>query len=239
MTTSGACMLRVLGPVHVINLPERRDRRREFARQLGRIGLGYTDDGVTLFAAVRPETPAGFPTIGARGCFLSHLEILRAARDSGAERIAICEDDLDFSDDFETRAPVLFEELSGIAWDIFYGGFDAEAHGLAAPPGLLRLDPGQKVLCTHFLALHRSAIVALVPYLEAMTRRELGDPAGGPMHVDGAYSHFRTDHPEMVTLAASPTLGRQRASRTDVHDLRWFDRLPVIREAAGALRRLR
>lgn len=239
MTTPGARMLEALGPIHVINLPDRGDRRREFARQLQRIGLGYDDPGVTLFSALRPTDAGGFPSIGALGCFLSHLEILRAARGAGVERIAICEDDLDFSEDFETRAPALFEELDAMAWDIFYGGFDAAAHGVATRPGLVRLDPGQKVLCTHFMALKRPAIDALVPYLEAMTKRKLGDPAGGPMHVDGAYSHFRADHPDMVTLAVSPTLGRQRSSRTDVHDLRWFDRLPVIRDAVEVLRRLR
>lgn len=239
MTSLGARMVELLGEVHVINLPERHDRRCEFARQLRRIGLGYDDAGVTLFAAVRPEALAGFSTLGARGCFLSHLDILRLARDAGVDRIAICEDDLDFSDDFEIRAPAVLDALGAAEWDIFYGGFDAAAHGVDARPGVLRLDPGQKVLCTHFLALRRPAIMALVPYLEAMTRRESGDPAGGPMHVDGAYSHFRADHPAMVTMAACPTLGHQRASRTDVHDLRWFDRLPVFREAAQAWRRFR
>ncbi|MET4102645.1 glycosyl transferase family 25 [Roseovarius sp. MBR-78] len=239
MTSLGARMVEVLGPIHVINLAERHDRRREFARQLRRVGLGFDDPGVVLFDAVRPDTLAGFPTIGARGCFLSHLDILRAARDAGAERIAICEDDLDFSADFEVRAPAVLDALAAAEWDIFYGGFDAAAHGMKVPTGLLRLDPGQNVLCTHFLALRRPAIAALVPYLEAMTRREMGDPKGGPMHVDGAYSHFRADHPQMVTQAACPTLGHQRASRTDVHDLRWFDRLPVFREAAQVYRRLR
>lgn len=59
------------------------------------------------------------------------------------------------------------------------------------------------------------------------------------MHVDGAYSHFRADHPQMVTLSVSPTLGVQRPSRTDVHDLRWFDRVPLVRDTAQLYRRLR
>ena len=239
MTSLGTRMIEALGPINVINLPERRDRRREFERQLRRLGLDYDNAGVTLFAAVRPDSPAGFPTIGARGCFLSHLEVLRSARDRGAERITICEDDLDFSADFERRAAPIFDALAGTQWDMFYGGLDAATHGPVAGSELGRLDPGQRVLRTHFLALRRPAITALVPYLEAITWREPGDPAGGPMHVDGAYSHFRADHPEIVTLAVSPALGYQRASRTDVHDLRWFDRLPGFREMAHLYRRLR
>jgi len=43
----------------------------------------------------------------------------------------------------------------------------------------------------------------------------------------------------MVTLSVSPTLGVQRPSRTDVHDLRWFDRVPLVRDTAQLYRRLR
>jgi len=165
--------------------------------------------------------------------------VLRQARDDGVAGFILCEDDLDFSADFERRAPEVLEALSARHWDIFYGGFDAAAQGIAAHDGVQRLDPSQAVLCSHFMAFRRAAIEALVPYLTAITGREVCDPAGGPMHVDGAYSHFRADPPEMVTLAASPTLGVQRASRTDIHDLRWFDRLPVLRDIVQVSRRLR
>lgn len=232
-------MVECLGPIRVVNLPSRPDRRREFAAQLARIGLGLDHPQVSIFDAIRPDSLAGFPTLGARGCFLSHLEILRDARDADLPSIAICEDDLDFSADFTSRAPALLETLAARDWDMFYGGFDAAAHGMDAAPGLISLDPKKNVLCSHFMALRRPAIHALVPYLTAITEREVGDPAGGPMHVDGAYSHFRADHPQMVTLSVSPTLGVQRPSRTDVHDLRWFDRVPVVRDTAQLYRRWR
>jgi hypothetical protein len=213
-------MTECLGPIRVINLASRLDRRREFGAQLARIGLGFDHPNVSIFDAIRPDSLAGFPTLGTRGCFLSQLEVLRQARNDGLSGFILCEDDLDFSADFESRAPEVLEALSAQDWDIFYGGFDAAAHGLVASDGLLRLDP-------------------TLPYLAAITQREVGDPAGGPMHVDGAYSQFRADHPEMVTLAASPTLGVQRASRTDIHQLRWFDRLPGLRDVTQIGRRLR
>jgi len=134
-------MVECLGPIRVVNLPSRSDRRREFAAQLMRIGLGFDHPQVSIFEAIRPDSLAGFPTLGARGCFLSHLEILRAARDADVSSIAICEDDLDFSADFERRAPDLLETLAARDWDIFYGGFDAVAHGMDVAPGLLSLDP--------------------------------------------------------------------------------------------------
>ncbi|MGX0875352.1 glycosyl transferase family 25 [Roseovarius sp. MBR-154] len=239
MTSVGSRMTECLGPIRVINLASRPDRRREFNAQLARIGLGFDHPQVAIFDAIRPDSLAGFPTLGTRGCFLSQLDVLRQARDDGLPGFILCEDDLDFSSDFERRAPAVLAALSTRDWDIFYGGFDAAAHGLAADDGLLRLDPALPVLCCHFMAFRRAAIEALVPYLTAITQREVGDPAGGPMHVDGAYSHFRADHPAMVTLAVSPTLGVQRASRTDIHELRWFDRLPVLRDVTQIGRRLR
>jgi hypothetical protein len=78
-----------------------------------------------------------------------------------------------------------------------------------------------------------------VSYLEAQLARPAGDPHGGPMHVDGSYSWFRRGHPELSTLIAVPEIGHQRASKTDVHDLGLRDRLPILRTAMAAVRRLR
>ena len=59
------------------------------------------------------------------------------------------------------------------------------------------------------------------------------------MHVDGAYSRFRADNPDVRTFVAMPELGYQRPSRTDIHALRWFDRLPIIKDAVQAARQIR
>jgi hypothetical protein len=48
---------------------------------------------------------------------------------------------------------------------------------------------------------------------------------------------MRRAHPELVTTFAM--LGVQRASRTDIGDTRWFDRVPGLRGLAGLARRLR
>lgn len=236
----GAAFLDALGQMRLINLAHRADRRRECAAELARIGLSLEDARVRLFPAIRPEEPAGFPGIGARGCFLSHLEVLRAARDEGAEGIVVCEDDLDFAADFAARVPALLAQLAATGWDILYAGHHDLPAGLAPdqPGGLVRLAPAQPVRATHFLVFRRAVFAPLIAYLEAILARPPGHPDGGPMHVDGAFSRFRADHPDVITLAALPPLGYQRASRTDIHALRWFDRLPVIRDAAGLARRL-
>lgn len=58
------------------------------------------------------------------------------------------------------------------------------------------------------------------------------------MHVDDAFCRFRASHPQVVTLAANPPLGYQRRSRTDIHALPFYDRLPVLRTLSTLARRL-
>ena len=61
----------------VINLPYRTDRRSEMQRELSRIGWN-----AQFFPAIRPASAGSFSSIGAHGCFLSHLAVLKAARNS-------------------------------------------------------------------------------------------------------------------------------------------------------------
>jgi hypothetical protein len=88
------------------------------------------------------------------------------------------------------------------------------------------------------IGFNASVVPRVVAYLEAILGRTGGDPAGGPMHVDGAYSWFRRDNPDVVTRLVLPQLGFQRRSRTDVHDHRWHDRTPLIAQALTVARRL-
>ncbi len=233
-------MLDGLGRLYVINLPQRRDRRRQFARQLQRIGLSYASPGVTLFPAVRPDDAAGFPTVGTRGCFMSHLGVLTAAAADTAEYIIVCEDDLDFAPDILERMPNFLAEAGRQPWDILYLGHDG-LQTIPPDPGgaaMIRLEPDVGVRTTHFLVFRRSVHADLIAYLQAILRRPPGHPDGGPMHVDGAFSRFRADHPQFTTLAAIPPLGHQRSSRTDIHALRFYDRLPVLRTLTRLARRL-
>jgi hypothetical protein len=223
--------------IFIINLPSRTDRQAEIAAQLNAVGLSLAAPNVELFAAVRPDAPEGFPSIGARGCFMSHLGVLRTAQRLGLQRVAIFEDDLDFAADFKLRIQPLLAQLAGANWSMFYGGYHLERALHDRPGGeLLEAQPDELIGTTHFVVLQGDAIAAAVRYLEAILARPAGDPAGGPMHVDGAYNWFRRANPQFKTLLASPELGFQRASRTDIHDLRWYDTAPLIRNAVAGLR---
>lgn len=235
-------MNRPLAPftkTYIINLASRADRREEMQAQLQRLGLHLQSDGIELFDAVRPAATGGFPTLGAHGCFMSHLGVLRRARDEKLSSVLILEDDLNFSADFMDRMPALSQRLSLEPWGLFYGGYVLQ-HPLPATDDDWVVVPADLAVgTTHFVAMHGSVVPRLVDYLEAIAARPPGDPAGGPMHVDGAYNWFRRAHTDVRTWLAVPELGHQRASRTDIHDLRWHDRLPVVRSMVGWVRKAR
>jgi hypothetical protein len=225
--------------IYVINLRTRTDRRAEMVEQFERVGVDPSSTKIEFFDAARPDDAAGFPSRGARGCFLSHLGILKAALKSGHDTILILEDDVNFVDGlavaFANAAPRLREP----DWALAYLGALAVNPPMESAELVGVVPPASSIMGSHMLAIRRDAMASVADYFEAMQARPAGDPAGGPMHVDGAYSWFRRTHAEFMTLLCTPPLGYQRPSRTDIHDLKWFDRLPLVRNAVGQLRKLR
>lgn len=211
--------------VAIINLTHRTDRRRSVAGEL--MALEEEVDGfrVAFSPAVRPTDRAGFETVGARGCFMSHLDVLRRARNDHIDTLLILEDDVAFSASERASLVDAVGVLSGVSWDIFYGGSPVPATG--SP--LSKLDPSTPALLAHFIAFSKEAIDLAVPYLEAMLGRAPGDADGGPMHVDGAYSWLRQAYPHLNAYAATPPVAHQRSSPTDIHVRRGIDRVPVLR----------
>ena len=118
--------------VYVINLERREDRRREMKDELTRVGWD-----ATFFPAIEPASSAGFASIGAHGCFLSHLSVLKIARDAAVERLVILEDDVNFVRNFGERWQRMETELAALDWSICYPG---HAIGIP-PPGISALSP--------------------------------------------------------------------------------------------------
>lgn len=224
--------------IYIINLPERQDRRNEMAEQLTKIGLSINHPIIYLFPAVRPLSADEFPTIGTKGCFLSHLGVLEDAVANQYSRILILEDDLNFSDNFNNMIAKTLEKVSKLDWDILYF-----SHKLPEPNSteqiVLEIPPDQSLTTTHFLAFQGATIAKLTGYLELMLNRKSGDSLGGPMHVDGAYSWFRTQYTEYKTYVCLPVLGYQRASRTDIHQLSWLDSTPLVKKLSLAYVKLK
>lgn len=233
----GRLLLSVFDAIYVINLVSRPDRLRDIKVQLLRLGLSFNDPNVVLFPASRPVSSGDFPTRGAKGCFESHLAILRDLETRGLNRVLILEDDADFSSDIDEILFPLIRDLSQREWDIFLGyppdGFRPSNSGLARLPADV---PSVKLHC---YGVTKDAAHLAGPFLEKIHMRPGGHPLGGAMHVDGAYNWFRKAYPDVKTLVSMTPIAHQRSSKTDIHPLSWFDRWPILKDATKSLRRLR
>jgi glycosyl transferase family 25 len=219
--------------VYVINLPYRKDRYRQMAQELEKAGMPLSPNKVEIFPAIRPNDAINFPSVGALGCFLSHLSILKQAKKDGLANVLILEDDLVISERFRTDQALIVEQLRSVDWGFVYFGHREEV-AQASP---VKLDPfSDPIITTHFYAVNGNILERLLWFLEELQLRPAGHPDGGPMHLDGAYSTFRMQNPDIITLIASPNLGWQRSSRSDIHANAWFDRIPVFKQLAGVTR---
>lgn len=228
----GRGLLATFDCIRIISLPARLDRRRSASVQLGKLGATIDGDAIAFHDAVRPSDAGAFDTVGTRGCFLSHLEVLKAARQAGVANLLILEDDVGFSRSERAAMPGALAMLLRQDWGIFYGGSPVEP--LDSP--LTPLEPDTSALLAHFIAFSAPVIKQLIPFLEAILTRPAGSPEGGPMHVDGAYGWFRRAHPDIRALAATPHLAHQTASRTDIHQLRGLDRVALLHSFLRLLR---
>jgi hypothetical protein len=216
----------------IINLPNRADRRQEMIRTLRWAGCDPDAPKVTWYPAIDPRTAAGFSNPGSRGCFLSHIAVLNIARAAGHDRVLILEDDCEFSADFHEQQDRVAQWLTSTPWGIAYLGHRESVPG---EPRLVRWGFEAGVLLTHCYAVSGDVLSRLPAYLEAMTLRPARSREGGPMSIDAGFSWFRRQNPDVETVLVSPSLANQRSSRSDLMP-RWFDRMPVLRDAAENVR---
>jgi GR25 family glycosyltransferase involved in LPS biosynthesis len=221
---------------YIINLPTRPDRRRAVLSELDRIGLTEQTGKVKVFDAIRPADAGGFDSIGAHGCYMSHLAVLRDARDAGVKNLLVCEDDLTIIKRFGDYEESMLEQLRATPdWGIVFLGHQETVTGDGR---LVTVPPEQHMLLLHMYLLNASVIDRLIAFLELLLTRPPGDPRGGPMHADGAVSIFRRRNPDVKTLRAEPILALQRASRSDIAGGKWWDHVPLLRSVAAFAREL-
>ncbi|MBO9477656.1 hypothetical protein J7382_08940 [Shimia sp. R11_0] len=227
--------------VYIVNLPYRLDRRRETIAEFARHGLAIPSAKVSFFEATRPNAKGAFPSIGALGNFRSQTRVLADAVSQGHRRILICEDDLQLNTVPSPQLTRLIDDLTQTPWDIAALGYlDPQT-----PPGVAK-DSAQGLMPwsgstrgTQLWAIQGDCIRAFHDYLETVRRRPPGHPDGGSMFFDGAFNLMRRKLPDVTFRIAAQSLAGQRASRTDIHSLAFFDRLEPFRSLSATLRRLR
>ncbi|OBX17596.1 hypothetical protein A9995_15475 [Erythrobacter sp. QSSC1-22B] len=204
--------LRTFARIRIINLPERRDRRRAIRRELEK--LGHADNpSVKFFPAIKPDEKGDYTSIGARGVYESQLALLKEAALAG-DSILILEDDCAFRPNADIYLPKT-------AWEIFYGGYYA-----SDPSDLQSSD----IIGAHMMGFSAIGARLMVGYLEGLEYQGIHPP------IDAAYVWFRRAHPEVATEFAVPPLAFQRRSRSDIADLKFYDRVPILRDLANIYR---
>jgi hypothetical protein len=205
-------MFSAFDSIRIISLPARLDRREEVGQEMARIGLKVGEGSVRMFDAIKPAEAGGFPSVGARGCYLSHLHVLREAIRDGTRHLLVFEDDAMFTREVE-NAGALLAHFKSDEWDFLYPGHLM----LPVVPGPLHWIPKDDwLMCTHAYAVNQRVLKPLVAYLEDCLARPEGHTDGGPMHIDAAYNYFMRDNPQVLTYRSSKSVVIQRSSQSDV-----------------------
>ncbi|MBW4619817.1 MAG: glycosyltransferase family 25 protein [Cyanosarcina radialis HA8281-LM2] len=218
---------------YAINLPHRKDRYQMIVRELEKAGMSLEPNKVEVFPAIQPSEAERFSSTAVRGCFLSHLGILKLAKQEGLRNVLIMEDDVAIAPEFRTNQNLLVEQLQQRDWGFVYFGHGHQQQ-LESTSAVALQSFSEPIITAHFYGVNGAIFDRLILFLEEMQQRPWDHPDGGPMPIDGAYSTFRT-HYSIPTQIASPSLGWQQSSRSDLSPS-WFDDLPVIRQLANTAR---
>lgn len=237
--------------IYIINLPYRTDRRKEMAKELKIANMPFCKDKVELFKATRPEESHPFKSIGCKGAFISHLNVLKKAQAEGLKNVLIMEDDLHIKPIFQQYEEDIIQKLLSIEWDIVQFGYflnDEESNNFSLKIKSMDNVSGSKnqvpmlqpfsgqATGAHFYAINNRTFTRLITFLEALLDGPLGDPEKGPMHVDGAYNVFKWKYSDTIRLFSVPTLGEQRSSSSDISP-QWFDKIYLLRKLVNLTRR--
>ena len=150
----------------LINLDSEPERLRKVSLRLEKMNIPFT----RISATVASPHLSRNPTLGLRGCTLSHLAILKKAQAEGLSSVLIIEDDAIFRDDTVSRMASLSKNLKQLPWGIFYLGYD-ECHPertWTAAPGIKTVSEGYQ---THAYAVSAAAYGKVTPWLENCAER--------------------------------------------------------------------
>lgn len=218
---------------YIINLEDRSDRRRGVEGEFRAIGMEVPNEKVRFYTAVRPTVQGDFYSIGAKGSFSSHRNVLKLAADEGLDNVLVVEDDVSFRNVRAEAVESVLASLCEQAWDVVYFGYlEPAVPGL---PGPLSPWP-HDTLGGHFYAVNKRFLGIMIQYMNECELRPRNHPDGGPMSRDGAFNHIRYIKPNIRVLLAIPNFAHQRSSRTDIAPVKFFDRINWLRPTLQLLR---
>lgn len=100
---------------YLINMNNRPDKLQFSSNECKRIDLEFT-----RFEAITTTDKGTFLCPEARGCTLSHLEIIKLAKQQNLPHVLILEDDVKFADNFREILDAVLQETYRLQWDIIF-----------------------------------------------------------------------------------------------------------------------
>jgi glycosyl transferase family 25 len=233
-------LLDYLDGISIIHLPSRVDRYESMEKELRYLGISIRDPKVSIPHAPVPEDASGWPSKGVYGNFLSHHGILKEAVEKGLSNVMVLEDDAIFSRRFRDQQEEYVDLLKNTSWDLCFFGHNLRDKLKSKRKGLI---PSHDYFnWAHCYVVHQRVLPKLLGYLEEVMTNEAGHPRGGRMYIDGAdgaFTYFRRQNPDIITLVANPVLSVQKGGVSDLHDRRWYDSYAVARPLVSRARSFR
>lgn len=223
--------------ISVIHLPERKDRFDSLSSEFRNLGIDMSHPKIDIPYAPRPETPNGFTSRGVYGNFMSHLEILRRAKDEGLRTVWVLEDDAIFSKRMCRLQAELVDKVRQDEWDLCFFGHSLNRELAMLPDGLVK--PPADFIWAHCYAVHARVLPRIVAFLERALTLPAGHPEGGRLYIDAAFTLFRRFNPDVVALVSNPALSIQKGCYSSLAERRWYDDVGMMRPAVSAARSLR
>lgn len=238
---SGDAMRRLFdqfAQIRIINLPERTDRKTAALRELAGIGITHLGPNISFYAAKRPPSGQGRENASRpNGALISHREAIREALASGAKSLLILEDDIFFRRRKDAEIDAILAAMRSAPFDVIYFGYlkpgedELDGEPLAAFDG--------RVIGGHFCGMNRAFMERILAFMDGFGRPGPDGTICNPAHRDGAFNLFIEKNQDVIRKLAVPCLAIQRSSRTDLHENRYYDRMPVLRGALRIARALR
>lgn len=176
---------------YCISLPKNSERRARAQEQFQKIGIEVIFvDGVTC------KELSGFPSLGARGCYLAHLSVWQRELQQKSGSALVFEDDVLLPR--HLRKLDLGEELRPGNWDFFYFGY---LYGLTPTVRPTSKRKVFKILNGDFHGAHAYGVnrVILEDLVDNLERIAIDTP----MHFDGALTTYRL----LKNIVEVPALG--------------------------------
>ncbi len=114
--------------IYIINLERRLDRRKEMVNKLEKMGLTNYEfisavDGQkhrikNAYEKLKIDGKTKISNSGHFGCSLSHIKVLKKAKEKGYSQIMVLEDDIEFTEDFVNK----LKEIKIPKFDLLYLG---------------------------------------------------------------------------------------------------------------------